>query len=790
MQEFRGKIKRALQDHVLQEALATFGTSFLESRARAYEGLDFQDLRQKVAAMKDRVVGDLSELADRFAAEAARRGAVVYRARGAAEARRYILELAQRKGARRVVKSKSMASEEIELNQFLEAAGLQVTETDLGEWIIQQLGQRPSHMVMPAIHLTRKEVADLFSRRLGEEVPPDIPRLVKLARQVLRQEFLQADIGISGANMAVADTGTVIILTNEGNGRLTTTLPPIHVVLVGYEKLIPTLRDALPILKVLPRSATAQEITSYVTFITGPVQAWPKECRPDTLPARDDSQTGHSGREDAANLLPGGDLYQLHSGPSPVAAGSTSASSPAAASLGHSTRDETPRPKEEQDGGEGAALTVQKELHIILLDNGRLEMAADPLFRETLRCVRCASCLNVCPVYQKTGGHVFGNIYGGAIGTILNSFLIAPELADQFQELCVGCGRCRDYCPTGIDLPNLLLELRQRKVARKGLPFAQRAILRGILRNRRVFHSLLRAVSRGQKPFTHGTGFIRHLPLYFAELAEGRSLPAIAEVPLRDRAKGFSRPSGHSAPLSATPGEAAAGKGSGASPAEADGRQAGAVVDAGLASGTGPAERPSPLTQTFPVPSFENHRELVSFFAGCLIDFVYPEQGEAVQGVLHSAGVGVSFPLEQNCCGAPALYLGDVATARDLARQNIMAFEHEPGKIISACPTCTSTLLKYPELLKDDPLWTERAQAFAQRVRDFSSYVADRRNDRRQEPGTGLVQAAPAGLGPGTARETPKSGAGAAQGSPQAGEEGVVGAGELPQSLGVPKSGV
>lgn len=627
----KDKIRGALRDRVLQEALDRFAPSYLEARSKAYAGWDFQDLRHQIARTKDQVVENLTALADRFEAEATRRGAVVFRAKNAAEARNYILELAQRKGARRFVKSKSMASEEIDLNQFLEEKGLHVVETDLGEWIIQQLGQRPSHMVMPAIHLTRKEVADLFSQRLGEKVPPDIPHLVKLARQILREEFLGADIGISGANLAVAETGTVIILTNEGNGRLTTTLPPVHVVLVGYEKLVPTLREALPILRALPRSATAQEITSYVTMITGPVEAWAKEARQE----------------------PAGDQGQ----------------------------------------GSAEPATQRKELHIILLDNGRQKMAADPIFKEALRCIRCASCLNVCPTYLVTGGHVFGHIYAGAIGTILNAFLLAPELAERFQELCIGCGRCRDYCPAEIDLPRLLLELRQRKVAQKGLPFAQRAILRGVLRNRRVFHSILRAVAQGQKPFTKSSGFIRHLPLYFAELTAGRSLPAIAEVPFRDRVLQLAQKV----------------------PPEDESAAAGTVSTSMSLEST-----------TSSTTDLRNH-EQASFFAGCLIDFAYPEQGEAVYKVLNSLGLKVRFPQEQNCCGAPALYLGDRETAQELARQNIKAFAAESGPIISACPTCTSTLRQYPELLQDDPQWSVQARAFAARVKDFSSYVATRR---------------------------------------------------------------
>ena len=309
---------------------------------------DIEALRDAVRQIKLDTVNNIEAVADKFEAEATKRGAKVFRAKDGAELKKYILDLCHQQNVQRIVKSKSMASEEIELNHELEAAGIRVKETDLGEWIIALAGQRPSHMVMPAIHLNRDQVADYFSKELKEDIPPDIPFMVQTARKTLREEFLQADMGITGANLAIAENGAVLLVTNEGNARLTTTLPRIHVAIVGYEKLIPALQDAAPILRSLPRSATCQLATSYVSMISGPVPSMVKI--------------------------------------------------------------------------DGKWVQQDKELHIILLDNGRLRAAKDEKFKQIYQCIRCASCLNVCPVYQLVGGHVYGHIYAGGIGAILTAF--------------------------------------------------------------------------------------------------------------------------------------------------------------------------------------------------------------------------------------------------------------------------------------------------------------------------------------------------------------------------------
>lgn len=583
--EFKQKINRALENQVLRGALGNFGASYEAARDKAYTGYDFEQLRNEIASSKGYAAEHMEEMAQQFLAAATARGAKVFRAQNGEEAKKYILNLAREQGVKSIVKSKSMATEEIHLNQTLEEHGFDVQETDLGEWILQLAHQRPSHMVMPAIHMTRQQVAEVFTDNLGEKNEPDIPQLVKTARQKLRDKFLQADMGISGANMAIAETGTLVMCTNEGNGRLTSTLPRVHVYVVGLEKLVPKFMDALPILQALPKSATAQQITSYVTMVTGSTPAY---------------------------------LNGQEIGP--------------------------------------------KEFHIVLMDNGRKEMYADPKFKKALQCIRCCSCLNVCPAYQLLGGHVYGHIYTGGIGTILTAFTNGLDQTSQIQNLCLQCGKCATVCPGKLDIPDMILELRNRVGSKNGLPFTQKIAL-DVVSNRRLFHSLLKVAARTQKPFTQGR-MIRHLPLFMANMTEARSLPAIAETPFRDTFPKLKQP-------------------------------------------------------------IQKPKARAAFFAGCLIDFCYPEIGESVVKVLNSKEIEVVFPDQQSCCGAPAKYMGDEDNARKLAKHNIIAFENlHADYIVTACPTCTHTLAHgFVELLKDDPAWSKRAEQFATKVTDFAKLV-------------------------------------------------------------------
>ena len=579
--EFRDSINTALHNPNLTGALGRFSEAYRISREKAYEGIDFEAVRTQIADRKGYAASHFEELADRFTEQIEARGAKVFRTDDPAKVREYILNLAQQNGVKTVVKSKSMASEEIHLNKHLEQAGMEVRETDLGEWIVQLAGQTPSHMVMPAIHMTKEEVADVFSDKVEQGQPPDIPQLVKFARGKLRTKFLCAEMGITGANIAVAETGTLVVITNEGNARLVTTLPKIHVAIVGIEKLVSEFADVVPILTALPRSATAQLLTSYVTMISGPV--------PNT--------------------------------------------------------DGTP-----------------KQLHVILMDNRRTEMSHDPKFKQALQCIRCASCLNVCPVFRLVGGHVFGKIYTGGIGTILTAWFDALKASDEIQSLCIQCGNCTQFCPGKIDIPSLILELRRRLAVEKGQPLAQKAIFK-VVNNRKLFHSLLRTASLAQKPLAKD-GFIRHLPFFLSDMTEFRSLPAIADAPLRDKFAKIEQP---------------------------------------------------------------KCKEKAAFYSGCLIDFAYPEMGESVIKILNKAGIEVIFPEGQTCCGAPARFSGAYEVASQNAKDNIDALLSEDVQyVVSACPTCTVALkhdfiANFESLGQTDAL--PRARELAAKVIDFSSLV-------------------------------------------------------------------
>ena len=374
--DMRERSAAAVADPVLQDGLRNIeGIRFL---ARWATGA-LEDLRGRAAPIRRETLADLDTWVDRLEESLIGNGAHVHRAATPEEARLAVLGIARRARAQRIVKGKSMATEEIELNDALESAGMSVVETDLGEYIIQLAGERPSHMIGPALHKPLSEVRDILARAAGIDLPLDREALCAWARAHLREEFLSADLGITGVNFAAADTGTLVLVTNEGNGRLCTTWPRVHVAVMAVEKVVPRFSDLAVLLPLLTTTATGQKLSTYVSMLTGPRR-------------------------------PG-----------------------------------------EIDGPE--------ELHVVILDHHRRPLIGTP-YEEMLACIRCAACLNVCPVYGKVSGHAYDAVYSGPLGKILTPLLSNGEEGCDLPDASTLCGACSDACPVGIPLADLIVRLR------------------------------------------------------------------------------------------------------------------------------------------------------------------------------------------------------------------------------------------------------------------------------------------------------------------------------------------
>ncbi|MFZ5523354.1 MAG: LutB/LldF family L-lactate oxidation iron-sulfur protein [Pseudomonadota bacterium] len=381
---FKKQVSVKLADARLQDALSRLQTRFVEGRSAVISEIhDLQETRTAAAAIRDRVLNDLGHWLLHFEQQAAARGAIVHWAETGDDVNRIVAEIAARHGVRTATKSKSMVSEECGLNDALELAGVKVMETDLGEYILQLAHEAPSHIVAPVVHKNKEEIADLFAEKHRLPRKTGIAELCREAREVLRPAFLNADMGISGGNFLVAETGSVLIVTNEGNGRLVTTLPRVHVAITGIEKVVPTLEDVTTLVRLLPRSATGQSITNYVSVLTG--------------------------TKDGAD----------HDGP--------------------------------------------EHFHIILLDNGRSSLLGSEM-QEMLRCIRCGACMNHCPVYQNIGGHAYGWVYPGPMGSILTPLLGGIEKSPDLPNASTLCGACAAVCPVKIPLPDLLRKLREKQM--------------------------------------------------------------------------------------------------------------------------------------------------------------------------------------------------------------------------------------------------------------------------------------------------------------------------------------
>jgi L-lactate dehydrogenase complex protein LldF len=378
--DFPGASLQALSEPELQRALGKLRETLAAKNRAAWQELPGSDeLRERARRIKEEALSRLDHYLRELERSLERVGARVHWAQNAEEARRIVLQIARDRNVRTVVKAKSMTCEEIHLNESLEAAGIEVIETDFGEYIAQAARQRPSHIVLPVIHMTVEQVAEVLSRRLGQRLPADPRQLADAARAALREHFRTADMGITGANFIVAESGTLCLITNEGNGRMVTTVPPVHVAVVGIDKVVPRLSDLQVLLKLLGRAATGQKLSVYTSLLTGP-------------------------RRDG-----------------------------------------------ELDGPD--------ELHVVLLDNGRSRILGSP-YRESLFCIRCGACLNTCPVYRKVGGHSYGRVYPGPIGSVLTPLRDGLESYYPLAFASSLCGACQTACPMKIPLPEMLRELR------------------------------------------------------------------------------------------------------------------------------------------------------------------------------------------------------------------------------------------------------------------------------------------------------------------------------------------
>lgn len=406
------RIARHLQDPERVRHFDWAVYSIQEHRDRAAAMMPgWEDLRRRAAAIKAHTLDHLHRYVMQFVDSAEKAGARVHFAEDALEANRIVHQLCTAENARKIVKSKSMTTEECGMNAYLEARGIEVTDTDLGERIVQLLGQPPSHIIGPAIHCTRGEIGELFTRVIGTpEGETDPTRLAAAARQHLRRYFLDAELGITGVNFAVAETGTIVVVENEANSLLTTSLPRVHVAVMGLEKVVPTLADVSVLLRLLARSATGQRITVYTTHYTGPQARGPEE-------------TG----------------------------------------------------------------APERELHIVLLDNGRTRVLADAEHRSALGCIRCGACLNTCPVYRRSGGQAYGWAYPGPIGSVLAPAMRGHASGDEMPFASSLCGACTAVCPVKIDLHEQLLSWRRRLVEEGRRPKALPGLAAWILLHPRLY---------------------------------------------------------------------------------------------------------------------------------------------------------------------------------------------------------------------------------------------------------------------------------------------------------------
>ncbi|MBB3192025.1 LutB/LldF family L-lactate oxidation iron-sulfur protein [Halomonas cerina] len=382
--EFHRQAHEALASPQIRANFRKAMDGLMIKRRDVFGDWDLEALRELGANIRLRALAKLPDLLEQLEANCEANGIRVHWAEDGEQACRVIRELCEARNARSVIKGKSMVSEEMHLNAHLEAAGIEALESDLGEYLVQLNEQTPSHIIMPAIHLNTDEISGILHDKTGLERTRDVDIMTAAARAQLRERFMAADVGVSGVNFAVAETGTLCLVENEGNGRMTTTVPPVHIAVTGIEKVVEQLRDVPPLYALLTRSATGQHVTTYFNMIS------------------------------------------------------------------------SPRQEEEHDG--------PKEVHLVLVDNGRSRIYQDNELLDTLRCIRCGACMNHCPVYTRVGGHTYGTTYPGPIGSILSPHLMGLEETQDLPTASSLCGACGEVCPVKIPIPDLLVRLRKESV--------------------------------------------------------------------------------------------------------------------------------------------------------------------------------------------------------------------------------------------------------------------------------------------------------------------------------------
>jgi iron-sulfur cluster protein len=446
--QFKARAGQKLADQRLQQNLTKLSTKFVSARAAAMTAIDFPATRAALKERRNRALENLDVWLETFEREATRRGVTVLFAETTQEAAKLVADIARKHDVKKVIKTKSMVSEEMRLNEVLGQMGVQSIETDLGEYILQiNDNEPPSHIIAPVVHKDKEEIADLFAKTHQKPRLTEIPEMTREAREMLRPHFMTADMGVTGGNFVIAETGSVALVTNEGNEGMCTVMPRVHVAVTGIEKVLPTLEDLATAMRLLPRSATGQDVSNYFSVLTGP------------------------------------------------------------------------RGADDQDGPE--------HMYVVLVDGGRTGLIGGD-FQEMLRCIRCGACMNHCPVYQSVGGHAYGWVYPGPMGSVLTPSYVGLENARDLPHASTLCNQCGVVCPVKIPLPDLLRKLREQSFERKLPPWRERAALRawGIIARHPGLYAAVAALGARVLASLGGRRKVIHNLPFAGGWMRGRDLPA------------------------------------------------------------------------------------------------------------------------------------------------------------------------------------------------------------------------------------------------------------------------